>query len=56
VLDYRERWAADQSLLVRDISERFAIALAQVFVLLAQADASPPEDAAALSRRAAAGE
>jgi len=56
VLDYRERWAADQSLLVRDISERFAIAPAQVFVLLAQADASPPEDAAALSRRAAAGE
>ena len=56
VLDYRERWAADQSLLVRDISERFAIAPAQVFALLAQADASPPEDAAALSRRAAVGE
>jgi len=56
VLDYRERWAGDQSVLLHDISERFAIAPAQALALLAQADAPPPEGAAALSRRAAAGE
>ena len=56
VLDYRERWAGDPSLLLRDIAERFAIAPVQALALLAQADALPPEGAAALSRRAAAGE
>ena len=56
VLDYRERWAKDPSLLLRDISERFAIAPAQALALLARADAPPPEGAAPLSRRAAAGE
>ena len=56
VLDYRERWAGDRSLLLRDIAERFAIAPAQALALLAQADAPPPEGAAAMGRRAAAGE
>ena len=56
VLDYRERWGGDQSVLLRDIAERFAIAPAQAHALLAQSDPPPPEGAAALSRRAAAGE
>ena len=56
VLDYRERWGGDQSVLLRDISERFAIAPAQALALLAQANAPPPDGAADLSRRAAAGE
>ena len=42
VLDYRERWGGDQSVLLHDISERFAIAPAQALALLAQADAPPP--------------
>jgi uncharacterized protein YuzE len=56
VLDYRERWAGDLSVLLRDISTRFAIAPEQALALLAQADAPPPEGPVALSRRAAAGE
>ena len=56
VLDYRERWAQDRSLLTRDIAERFAITAAQALALLAQVDAPAPDDAATWSRRAAAGE
>ena len=56
VLDYRERWAGDRSLLLRDMAERFAITPAQALALLAQADAPAPDDAAAWSPRAAAGE
>ena len=56
VLDYRDRWAGDRSLLLRDMAERFAITPAQALALLAQADAPAPGDAAAWSPRAAAGE